>query len=264
MSSQSTPVVAHVPHKFRLSCLAAFKNRLNPRWIRRYALALGALGTGLQVAISAAYADCGRERVTVIGDPDERDRACVALSDVSDHFARAGFQIQFDLTVRFVAQIEVSDLSSVHHNPVSGYYRANNKEIRILHTNAPWTSERRPWHLSWDQEIGFSILEHEVVHAAIAQIMGDNYSRLPHAWHEALAYAIQISLMKPELRAKVLANFSAVQAFGSTLEINDVVYGFDPDAFAVAAYKTYVQNNGIEFLKRATNLTFELSDPTEF
>ncbi|WP_454642781.1 DUF6639 family protein [Bradyrhizobium liaoningense] len=264
MSSQSNKVVAHVPHRFKSGCLAAFRNRLSLRWIRRYALGLGAFGVGLLVGTSAAYADCSRERVTVIGDPDERDRACVALSDVSDYFARAGFQIQFDLTVRFVTQIEVSDLSSVHHDPVSGYYRATNNEIRILHANAPGTSERRPWHLSWDQEIGFSILEHEVVHAAIAHIMGNNYSRLPHAWHEALAYAVQISLMKPELRAQVLANFSAVQAFGSTLEINDVIYAFDPDAFAVAAYKFHVRNSDTEFLKRAINLKFELSDPTEF
>lgn len=94
--------------------------------------------------------------------------------------------------------------------------------------------------------------------------MGDNYERLPHAWHEALAYAIQISLMKPELSAKVLAKFPAVQAFSSTLEINDLVYSFDPDAFALAAYKTYVKNGDIEFLKQAINLKFELWDPTGF
>jgi len=251
-------------HKLKSYCLTGFKNRLNLGWIRRHGLALGAFGVGFLVAISTAYADCGRERVTVVGDPDERDRTCVALSDVSDYFARAGFQIQFDLTVRFVTQIEMSDLSSKHHEPVSGYYRASNHEIRVLHANAPWISERRPWHLSWDQEIGFSILEHEVVHASIAYIMGDNYSRLPHAWHEALAYAVEISLMKPELRAKLLANFPAVQAFSSTLEINDVTYAFGPDAFAIAAYKTYVKNNDVEFLKRAINLKFEMSDPSGF
>ena len=70
--------------------------------------------------------------------------------------------------------------------------------------------------------------------------------------------------MKPELRAKVLTKFPAVQAFGSTLEINDVVYAFDPDVFAVAAYKTYVKNGDIEFLKQAIDLKFELSDPTGF
>lgn len=244
--------------------MSAFNNRLSLRRIRRDVLALGMFGAELLVVVPAAHADCGREHVTVIGGPDEQDRACAAFSDVSNYFAHAGFQIQFDLTVRFVPQIEVSDSSHVNREPVSGYYRANNHEIRTLHADAPWTSKRRPWHLPWNQEIGFSILEHEVVHAAIAQIMGDNYSRLPHAWHEALAYAVQISLMRPELRAKVLANFPTVQAFSSTLEINDVVYAFDPEAFAVAAYKTYVKNNDIEFLKRAINLKFEMSDPTGF
>ncbi len=86
MSSQSNKVVAHVPHRFKSGCLAAFRNRLSLRWIRRYALGLGAFGVGLLVGTSAAYADCSRERVTVIGDPDERDRACVALSDVSSTF----------------------------------------------------------------------------------------------------------------------------------------------------------------------------------
>nr|WP_306666316.1 DUF6639 family protein [Bradyrhizobium campsiandrae] len=218
---------------------------------------------GLLGAISAAHADCGRERVTVVGGPEEQDRACAALSKVGDYFARGGFQIQFELTVRFVTQVELND-SSTAHQSVSGYYRANNNEILMLRANAPWTSERKPWHLSWDEEIGLSILEHEVAHAALAYIMGGNYERLPHAWHEALAYAIQISLMKPELRAKVLTKFPAVQAFGSTLEINDVVYAFDPDVFAVAAYKTYVKNGDIEFLKQAIDLKFELSDPTGF
>lgn len=67
------------------------------------------------VAISAAHADCGRERVVVIGGPEERDQACIALREVSDCFARAGFRIQFELTVRFVTQIEINDPSTAHH-----------------------------------------------------------------------------------------------------------------------------------------------------
>ncbi|MDU1690578.1 MAG: hypothetical protein E6848_13330, partial [Bradyrhizobium sp.] len=84
--------------------------------------------------------------MTVVGGPEEQDRACAALSKVGDYFARGGFQIQFELTVRFVTQVELND-SSTAHQSVSGYYRANNNEILMLRANAPWTSERKPWHL---------------------------------------------------------------------------------------------------------------------
>lgn len=67
--------------------------------------------------------------------------------------------------------------------------------------------------------------------------------------------------MKPDLRAKVLANFPKVQAFDSTVQINGLTYGFDPDSFAVAAYKTYMKYGEFEFVRRAISFKLEMADP---
>lgn len=49
-------------------------------------------------------------------------------------------------------------------------------------------------------------------------------------------------------------------AFSSTLQINDLVYGVDPDAFAIAAYKTYVRDGKFRFFRKALALELEVID----
>lgn len=250
-----------------LARVAAFSNQSTAWWIRSCAIALT---TAVPFAFTTpvARADCSVERVVVLGTPEERENVCRALAKVRNYFAQGGIELEFEVTIRFQSKAEATMNNQFTHTaelwPVSGYYRAGTRQLYMTRSKAPWTSERTPWRLPWDDEIGFSILEHELIHAAIAQVMGDNYRKLPHAWHEALAYAIQISLMKPDLRAKVLANFPAVQAFDSTLEINGFTYGFDPDSFAVAAYKTYMKNYEFMFVRRAISFRFEMTDLTGF
>jgi hypothetical protein len=250
-----------------LADVAAFASRLTAWWVRSCAVAL-ATAVAFVPAMSVAHADCNVERVVVLGTPEERENVCRALAQVRNYFAQGGIALEFEVTIRFQSQVEATMNNRFTHTaelwPVSGYYRAGTKQLYMTRSKAPWTSERTPWRLPWDDEIGFSILEHELIHAAIAQVMGDNYRKVPNAWHEALAYAIQISLMKPDLRAKVLANFSAVRAFDSTLEINALTYEFDPDSFAVAAYKTYMKNHEFMFVRRAISFGFEMTDLTAF
>ena len=230
----------------------------------RYGAIACAVVVSFLLAKSVARADCNVEHVVVLGTLEERESVCRALSEVRNYFAQGGIKLEFELTVRLQDRVEITASDQFKHTaghwPVSGYYRAGTKALYMTRAKAPWTSERTPWHLPWDDEIEFSILEHEVIHAAIAQIMGDQYRKLPHAWHEALAYAIEISLMKSDLRAKVLANFPTVQAFDSTLQINGFTYGFDPDSFAVAAYKTYMKYGEFEFVRRAISFKLEMTD----
>ena len=58
----------------------------------------------------------------------------------------------------------------------------------------------------------------------------------------------RLDLMHPGLRNQVLANFASVRAFASGGELNEFVYGMDPEAFAVAAYRTYRQGGGSKFI----------------
>lgn len=254
-------------HEFWPVSLSAFGNRFDLPQILSSVAALTVAAQFLLTA-SPAQADCNRQHVVVLGTLEERENVCRALSEVQRYFAQRGITLEFELTIRFQSRIEVTTnnqfMHTVEHWPVSGYYRATTKELYMTQAKAPWTAERTPWHLPWNGEVEFSILEHEIIHAAIAQIMGENYRKLPHPWHEVLAYAIEISLMKPDLRAKVLANFPNVQAFGSNLEINSMIYGLDPDAFAIAAYKTYLKNSEFEWVKRVINFKFEMIDPEGF
>lgn len=163
----------------------------------RYGAIASAVVVSFLLAKSIARADCNAGHVVVLGTSEERESVCRALSEVRNYFAQGGIKLEFELTVRLQDRVEITASDQFTHTaghwPVSGYYRAGTKDLYMTRAKAPWTSERTPWHLPWDNEIEFSILEHEVIHAAIAQIMGDKYLKLPHAWHEALAYAIELA-----------------------------------------------------------------------
>lgn len=216
---------------------------------------------------STSIADCGHSSVKILGTVEEQLSICRALDEVLQYFKAGGFDVDGNLTVRSGPLVHVHTVRSPkgenEFTPVSGAFAATSKEIRLL-SSTWWTIDRRTWGLSWDAAMAYSISEHEITHWVIAQIMGDQYEKLPHAWHEALAYAVQIELMPSRLREEVLARYPGEQGFANTLEINELVYGLDPDHFAVAAYQTYKRNNGIEFLKKAIHFELEMIDLNDF
>lgn len=214
-----------------------------------------------------ALADCGRDGVTIDGSPDEHDEACEALGEVIGHFADGGLVIDLRVTIRFQPSVaierdgdEAAQPASGEPRLASGFYHVARREIWMTRSTSVWAHRRRPWNLPWDRPLALSILKHEIVHAIIYQLLGSDHRKLPRAWHEALAYAVQIELMDPDLRARVLAQYPRRDAFSSTLHVNDIVYGIDPDSFAVAAYWTYVQGGRMAFLRRAIGLQFEMID----
>jgi hypothetical protein len=222
----------------------------------------------LLIALSGpAFADCNHMAVKVTGAADEQISACRALGEVLSYFEAGGLSVEPRLNVYFEPSIFVrtrgSPANATGVIPVSGFYEGATNRIRILNA-ASEGAGRRPWGLRWDAATAFSILEHEIVHAVIAQITGERYAKLPHAWHEALAYAVQIDLMPMRLRDDVLARYPAEEGFANTLQINDIVYGLDPDHFAVAAYQTYKRGHGIAFLKRAIQFELEMIDLNDF
>jgi hypothetical protein len=222
----------------------------------------------LLIALSGpAVADCDHIAVRITGTAGEQISTCRALDQVLSYFEAGGLTVDPRLNVHFEPSVFVraggSPTNATGVIPVSGSYEGATDEIRILNA-ATEGIERRPWGLRWDAATGFSILEHEIVHAVIAQIMGERYAKLPHAWHEALAYAVQIDLMPSGLREDVLARYPAEEGFANTLQINDLVYGLDPDHFAVAAYQTYKKGHGIAFLKRAIHFELEMIDLNDF
>jgi hypothetical protein len=197
----------------------------------------------------------------------EANGVCAAINQVIQYFANEGMEIGLQVTVLFQREVyveAVNGLTNVRYPlPVSGVFRPDRNEIQMVDSGSAWKYRRRPWRLAWDRQLADSILQHEIVHAVINQLMGSKRGRLPRAWHEALAYAVQIDLMNEGLRTRVLAQYPTQERFSSTLEINDFVHGFDPDAFAVAAYKTYASEGRITFLKKAIALKLDMLDVSE-
>lgn len=211
---------------------------------------------------SIVHADCGRTTTRVVGTEIEREEACVAIDEVLSYFASAGLEPHFEVTVRFQPTVKLSAVggATLELPQVSGYYDAQRREVRMTSLDSTWISQRKPWGLPWNRSLGLSILQHEITHALVNQHLGEGTSKLPSAWHEALAYAVQLDLMAPDLRAAVLARYPSKEAFESTLEINDFIYGVDPDGFAISAYKTYVREGRQAFIRRALKFGYDMID----
>lgn len=221
---------------------------------------------GLAAAPARAGGGCDRSAVTIIGDAEEEQEARAAVDQARAYFAALGLFVDLRLSIRFQQVVIVAPADSGRsfgEAPVSGYYHAGAKEVRITSTNSDWARRRQPWRLAWSRELAYSILRHEIAHAIIYQLLGESHRKLPRAWHEALAYIVQLDLMDASLRQSVLAQYPERRAFDSTLHINDFVYGADPDGFAIAAYKTYLRDGGREFLKRALRFELEMIDLSE-
>ena len=94
-----------------------------------------------------------------------------------------------------------------------------------------------------------SFLRHELAHIGVWQILGPDARRLRHEWHEFLAYSIQLDLMDGPLVRTLLANYPDARAFGDLTEVNEFVYGMNPDQFAVMAYLTYREKGAKDFVR---------------
>lgn len=235
---------------------------------RSCAIGLFAVALASMLGSASALAACGRQRVVIEGSADELDAGCRALEEVLQYFERGGLTIDLELRIQFRREVYVELVNPLTNEPrlvhVSGIYRAGTKELQMTSSHSPWAVDRRPWGLVWDQDLARSILQHEIVHAVLAQLMVGTYDKLPHPWHEALAYAVQIDLMPLDLKARVLEPYRLEEGFVNTLEVNDMTYGVNPDAFSIAAYKLYVREGRLNFLKRVLALQMDIFQMNDF
>lgn len=197
-------------------------------------------------------ADCGHPGVTAIGSSVERETACEALETVLRWFRDLGYEIDPIVTVRFKDKV-ICEFNSHDGSPaacplqVSGFYNFSQELVEITSADSPFREDRRPWGVDWGEEIAYSILEHELAHMAVAEILESDFTNLSLPWHEFLAYSIQFDIMDEPLRAGILSRFEDVQPFGSPNHVNPLIHAIDPDTFAVRAY-LYMLENGVEDL----------------
>jgi hypothetical protein len=212
---------------------------------------------GLVVPPSASAA-CGHEGVSITGTADEAGDACRALAEVLRYFEKIGLRAEPIVSISFQDQVyidmfpqtyEPANRDSVGRNRVSGYYDFRSKELQVTSGRHDLHRERKPWGIEWGQPIAYSILQHELTHAIVANILGSEYPKFAKAWLEFIAYSVQFDLMERELKRKVLANYPDTRPFQFPENVNAVVYAADPDEFGVAAHLFTEANGGAAFVR---------------
>lgn len=206
-----------------------------------------------------ALAACGHAGLSVTGTAEEVADACQALDQVLAYFKKIGFQPDPEISISFRDRVYVDmyphaygpeGKEPVGRSEVSGFYDSRRKELQIASARREIRRERRPWGIEWGQPIAYSILQHELAHAIVAGRLGNEYQKLGKSWHEFIAYAVQFDLMDRELKSAVLANYPDAQPFPFPDSVNSIVYGADPDAFAVSAYLYAEANGGSTFIRQ--------------
>lgn len=174
--------------------------------------------------------------------------ACAGAADAVVFLWQQGF------TVDTVMQIDILDSVFLHtdENPsfrILGQFDAKQNRIMVTSIDGQreMAKEKPIFGVPYDVALFRSVVAHEVAHA----IAEDNFhveepSRLAH---EYIAYIVQLATMPSRLSQRVFEMVPA-QAFNSELEINPMIYGLNPDLFAVKAYGHYRSPGvGVAFLQ---------------
>jgi len=210
-------------------------------------------------ASQVAFAACGYRGVTVSGSASEIADTCRALSEILAYFQRLGFEIRPVVGVSFKRSVWLNPEGPANKKVrVSGLFDAKRGTIVVTSWNSDLRSKRRPWGIPWRAPIAHSVLQHEFVHLAVAEIAGQGLGR---TWREFIAYAVEFELMDRNLRARILKNYPHVEAFESPENVNPFIYSFDPDAFGLRAYLYTRTHGGPAFIRRL--LTGNVSFRTE-
>jgi hypothetical protein len=224
--------------------------------------------TGFVIASGPARAACGFEHLSVTGTAEEEADACRAARDVLAWFEDLGFAVEPSFRVVFADRVVIDmfdaaggDLTGTAE--VSGYFDARRDEVRVTSGRRDLRRSRRPWGIEWGRPIAYSILQHELVHAVTADLLGDDYSRSGHAFHEYVAYVIQFDLMEADLRARILAAHPEFEPFPGREAINGLVHAANPEAFGLRSHLFAKTPDGRLLLGQILGREIGLADPTE-
>lgn len=174
--------------------------------------------------------------------------ACAGAADAVAFLWQQGF------TVDTVMQIDILDSVFLHtdKNPsfrILGQFDAKQNRIMVTSIDGQreMAKEKPIFGVPYDVALFRSVVAHEVAHA----IAEDNFhveepTRLAH---EYIAYIVQLATMPAQLSQRVFESHPG-RAFESELEINPLIYGLNPDLFAVKAYWHYQSPGvGVTFLQ---------------
>ena len=222
---------------------------------------LAVLAAMFATPAAAAERRCIGTNTTVNADSaHDAHLACAGAADAVGFLAQQGF------TVDTVMQIDIRDIVFLHAQEkpsfrVLGQFDADLNLILVTSTagQRQMAAEKPIFGVPYDEALFRSVVAHEVAHA----IAEDNFqmtepSRLAH---EYIAYIVQIATMPARLRYQVFDHHQ-VPAFDSEVEINPMVYGLNPDVFAVKSYLHFRRPGvGVTFLQTLLNRDLMLIFP---
>ena len=197
----------------------------------------------------AAERRCLGSNTTVYADSVyETYLACAGAADAVAFLSRQG------LTVDTVMWIDVLDTVFLHKdkNPsfrILGQFdpRQNRILVTSIDGQRAMAMEKPIFGVPYDLALFRSVVAHEVAHA----IADDNFqvTEPTRLAHEYIAYIVQLATMPPRLRQQVL-DHHPVPGFETEVEINPMIYGLNPDVFAVKAYRHYFKPGvGVAFMQ---------------
>jgi hypothetical protein len=215
----------------------------------RILLCLTVLAAMFAHSAAAAERRCVGTNTTVYADSAyDTYLACAGAADAAGFLAQQGF------TVDTVMQVDILDTVFVHstENPsfrVLGQYDAARNRILVtsIAGQRQMAAKKPIFGIAYDDALFRSVVAH-----AIAE---DNFqvvepSRMAH---EYIAYIVQMATLPPHLRYRIFDHHQ-VPAFDSEVEINPMVYGLNPDVFAVKSYLHYRRPTvGVAFLQTLLN-----------
>ena len=208
-----------------------------------------------QTAAMQARAACGSEKIAIEGAGPNIVEVCRSIDEVAEYFANIGLSFPTEINIKISDKVLLNFYNPDGSGPpiefqVSGYYDPAKNKIEITSPHSAASSDRRPWRLQWSPELAFSILKHELTHAAVHQNFKTAAKSISKPWMEFIAYAVQISLMDENLRKKVLASYPDAAPFETPERVNPFIYGYDPDAFGVRAYLFVRDKGGAQFIRK--------------
>lgn len=219
----------------------------------RLFLYLTLFAAALASPAAAAERRCVGTNTTIVADSEyDTYLACAGAADA------VAFLSQQGLTVDTVMRIDVLDtvFTQAAENPsfrVLGQFDARRNLILVTSTKGQreMAAEKPIFGVPYEEALFRSVVAHEVAHAiAEDNFQVDEPTRLAH---EYIAYIVQLATMPLPLRQRILDHHQ-VQAFATEMEINPIVYGLNPDVFAVKAYRHFLSSGvGVTFLQTLLN-----------
>ena len=177
---------------------------------------------------------------------------CHAAKNVETFFNDMGYSITLDNEIYF--HFSIGNITSPKSSHVFfGYY---DKEYGNVHIPYPelFDLDQTLFGVAITPDVTLSIIYHELFHAGIYKIFGDEHYKLSSAWHEFAAFCGQFHFMPDYLKEKIELLNPTIGPFESESYVNNLLYELAVDWFGVSAHMT-CKTKGIEnMLSRIINL----------